>query len=217
MLIPGTRDFRLSRWMADRRSLAAPSRAETPPPAPGTLTRWLRAWHGGEARAGDRAVAGAYHELVRIAVGLLRHERPDHTLEPTALVHETYLRLTRSALPRWRDRTHFFVVATRIMRRILIDHGKGRRRDKRGGGWVRATWAPEAVAAPAPAATPGGLADAIRRLAAARPRAAAVAVLRQLVGLSVAETAAALRCSERTVAREWRAAQAWLACRLTPP
>ena len=151
-----------------------------------------------------------YEQLRLLAAAQLRKERVDHTLQPTALVNEAYLRLARSKGDAWADRGHFFRVASEAMRHILVDHARGRARQKRGGGLVRVTL--EQVPSPSwqeperLLALDKGLTD----LAAHDPRAAEVVQLRYFGGLSVRETAKTLELSERTVKREWAFARAWL-------
>ena len=158
----------------------------------------------------ERLVPVVYDELRTLAAAHLRRERSDHTLQPTALVNEAYLRLVGAHHPPWQDRGHFFRAAAEAMRRILIEHARKRSRQKRGGGRVRvslsdvgpASWdEPEHVLA---------LDEALRRLEEQDPRSAEVVQLRYFGGLSVQETAEALGLSERTVKREWTFARAWL-------
>ena len=151
-----------------------------------------------------------YDELRALAGARLRHERPDHSLQATALVHEAYIRLVGWEQQSWIDRAHFYRAAAEAMRRILIDHARGRARGKRGGGRVRvdledanlATWDdPDDVLA---------LDEALHRLMEQDPRAAEIVQLRFFAGLSVEETAKALELSIRTVHREWKFARTWL-------
>ncbi len=151
-----------------------------------------------------------YDELRALAGARLRHERPDHSLQATALVHEAYIRLVGWEQQSWIDRAHFYRAAAEAMRRILIDHARGRARGKRGGGRVRvdledanlATWRdPDDVLA---------LDEALHRLMEQDPRAAEIVQLRFFAGLSVEETAKALELSIRTVHREWKFARTWL-------
>ncbi len=151
-----------------------------------------------------------YDELRALAGARLRHERPDHSLQATALVHEAYIRLVGWDQRSWNDRAQFYRAAAEAMRRILIDHARGRARGKRGGGRVRvdlehanlATWRdPDDVLA---------LDEALHRLTEQDPRAAEIVQLRFFAGLSVEETAKALELSIRTVHREWKFARTWL-------
>lgn len=177
----------------------------------GEVTRILSSDGGlGRAEMLDRLLPIVYEELRTIAAARLRSENPGHTLQPTALVHEAYLRLMGDEGPAWNNRAHFFYVAGEAMRRILIDHARRRRRLKRGGDRIRvdlddarlALWPdPDELLA---------VDEAIRRLEEVDTRATDVVRLRYFVGLTVAETASALDLSERTVMREWSYAKAWL-------
>lgn len=151
-----------------------------------------------------------YDELRVLAAAHLRRERPDHSLQPTALVHEAYLRLIGDDRAPWEDRAHFFRAAAQAMRRILIDRARVRGRQKRGGGRVRVSL--ERVGASTWDDSAGMLAldEALQRLEEQDPRSAEVVELRYFGGLSVHDTADALGISERTVKREWAFARAWL-------
>ena len=154
-----------------------------------------------------------YDELRALARAQLRHERPDHSLQATALVHEVYLRLLGGASsdrPPWNDRHHFFVAAAEAMRRILIEHARGRGRQKRGGGRALVELESIDLATEQDLDTVLALDDAIRRLDLQDPRAAEVVRLRFFAGLSVEETGEAMGLSARTVKREWAFARAWL-------
>ncbi len=140
----------------------------------------------------------------------LRHERPDHSLQATALVHEAYLRLAGRGDPQWNDKAHFFHAAAEAMRRILIEHARSRARVKRGGGQKRVSLSGIDLAAEQDPEEVLALDDAIRRLEQQDPSVAEVVRLRFFAGLSVEETAQALGISERTVKREWAFARAWL-------
>jgi RNA polymerase sigma factor (TIGR02999 family) len=159
----------------------------------------------------ERLLPLVYGELRTLARAQLRNERPDHTLEPTALVHEAYLRLIGAAAPPWSDRQHFFRAAAEAMRRILIEHARKRGRVKRGGpGRLRVDLSGVNLASADDADSLLALDDAFRRLEQQDPEAADVVRLRFFAGLSVAETAQATGRSERTVKREWAFARAWL-------
>jgi len=173
------------------------------------ITRLLERWSGGDPKALAELVPLVYAELRRLAVSQMRRERPDHTLQPTALVHEAYLRLAGHRAG-FRNRVHFYGAAAQAMRRILVDHARGRGARKRGqrdplvdldevvgGGAERHV---DLVA----------LDEALDRLAAVAPRAAKVVELRFFGGLSVDEAAAFLDISPATVKREWGFARAWL-------
>lgn len=198
------------------RGMESPSRSSE---RPREVTRLLGAWRAGERGAEERLLPLVYDDLRRLAARLMGRERADHTLQPTALVHEAYLRLAEGRQPRWRDRLHFFSVAARTMRRTLVDHARARCAAKRGAGAVRVRLdalrrghGPVEGPAPAPAAVEDLLAldQALERLAAADPRKARITELRYFAGLTVDETAELLEVSPSTVAVESRLARAWL-------
>ena len=151
-----------------------------------------------------------YEELRRRAAACLRRERPSHTLQPTALVHEAYLRLVDQKQAAWKNRAHFFAVAAEIMRRILVDWARARRAAKRSGRWSRVTLDPALAEARAPAVDVLDLDKALTALAALDARKSRIAVLRFFAGLTVEETADVLQLSSKTVERDWQTARAWL-------
>jgi len=156
---------------------------------------------------GDRL----YEEIRALAGDFLRRERSDHTLQPTALVHEAWIRLSAEAGSPWDNRAQFFAIAALAMRRILIDHARRKQTDKRGGGWHRITLVTDISSSLGPAEVDLlALDDALDRLAALDARQARVVELRFFAGLTVEEVAEALGVSTRTVASEWRLARAWL-------
>lgn len=177
----------------------------------GEITRLLGGWSSGDRAAGATVLPLVYGRLRRLAGAHLRGERSDHTLQATALVHEAYLRLVHQRRTAWRDRSHFFHLAGRLMRRVLLDHARRRGAFRRGGGAAR-----EGLDEAAVASTPGrqptllALEGALAELAAVDPEAARVVDLRFFHGLTVAETAAATGLAPRTVDRRWRVARAWL-------
>ncbi|MET0552837.1 MAG: ECF-type sigma factor [Vicinamibacteria bacterium] len=175
------------------------------------MTALLRAWAGGDREAGDRLVPLIYRELRRQAARALRRERRDHTLPATALVHEAYLRLA-GAKGRWEDRAHFFGVAARVMRQVLVDHARRRGAVKRGGSATRVSLDTVAVTPPAREAPIDVvvLDQALHELAALDAGKAHIVELRYFGGLTLEETAAAVGVSPATVTREWRLARAWL-------
>lgn len=178
------------------------------------VTAALRAWRGGDARAQDELMQLVYPELHRRAERLLARERPGHTLQPTALISELYLRLVDQRQAQWQDRAHFFAIAARLMRRVLLDHARRHGAGKRGG---NARPLPLDLVGELPADAPGeleALDEALGDLAALDATAAAVVELRFFGGMSVEETAAVLGSSTATVGRQWRAARAWLHARL---
>jgi RNA polymerase sigma factor (TIGR02999 family) len=179
----------------------------------GEVTQLLRKWSGGDEKALDQLMPLIYTELRKLAAYHLRRERDGHTLASTALVHEVYIRLCGQDDPRWTNRAHFFAVAARMMRRILVDYARRRRADKRGGSAIRVPLEDALVVS----AQEGGpdlvaLDDALKQLQAFDPRKASVVEMRFFAGMSAAETAAALGTTEATVRRDWNIAKAWL-CR----
>jgi len=176
----------------------------------GDVSRVLADMHGRKRdEVLERLLPVVYDELRALARAHLRRERPDHTLQATALVHEAYLRLLGDAAA-WNDRQHFFRAAAEAMRRILVDHARGRTRDKRGGALVRIDLSEVDVADGRDPELTLALDDAFCRLEKQDPGAADVVRLRFYAGLSVQETASATGLSERTVKREWAFARAWL-------
>ena len=179
-------------------------------PLPDDLTRLLLAWRDGEPGALDRLAPLVYDELRRQARRQLHGERAGHTLQPTALVHEAFLRLVEQRRAQWQNREQFFAVASRAMRRVLVDHARARMAAKRGDGQTLVAL----DEARAPSASPGvdvlALDRALDRLAGLDPRQARVVELRYFGGLTAPETAAALDVSLATVNRDWAMARAWL-------
>ena len=196
-----------------------PLPAESPPTAP-AVTELLRAWGAGDAVAGEAPVPLVYAELRRQARRALRREGDGHTLQPTALVHEAWMRLDGQHGARWESRTQFFAVAAQMMRRVLVDHARTRHALKRGGAAARVTLGAVDRAVAEPGASPGGapldavdllaLDEALARLAALDPHKARLVELRYFAGLSIPEAAAALGVSPATVGREWAVARMWL-------
>jgi len=179
------------------------------------LTGLLRAWSEGNAEAAERLLPLVYGELRRQAARYLRREPNARTLQPTALVHEAYIRLANQDRARWKDRHHFFAIAAQVMRRALVDHARRRHAARRGGSRPRVTLAEaDAVAAPRDVDLLD-LDQALGELARLDPRRAAMVELRYFGGLSIEETARTLGVSPRTVLREWKLARAWLHRRLS--
>ena len=176
------------------------------------ITLLLRDWQAGEHAALDRLVPVVHAELRRLARLHMRGERPGRTLQPTALVNEVYLRLAGLQAMDWRDRGHFFAMASRLMRRVLVDAARARDAGKRGRSVIRVTFDEARVLDPRRNAAPDVLAldEALTALAALDERKAKVVELRFFGGLSVEEAAAALGVSVETVARDWRTAKLWL-------
>jgi RNA polymerase sigma factor (TIGR02999 family) len=183
--------------------------------ASASLTQLLRQVRGGDKSGMDNLLPAAYQELRRIAEGYLRRERSDHTLQPTALVHETYLRLIGQRQPDYRDRNHFFGIAAQLMRQILVDHARARNAGRRGGGASKVRIADMSIEdmADGKAVDPGlflDLDDALRKLEEMDPRKARVIEMRFFAGLPVEECAEILGVSVETVFRDLRMGQAWL-------
>ena len=180
----------------------------------GTVSQLLRAWGRGDLQAREDLVPLVYQELRRRASAYLRRERPEHTLQPTALVHEAYLRLMAQRRVGWLNRAQFFALAAQLMRRILVDHARERQAAKRPGG-VRVTFDEELRAVTPPDCELLMLDDALHDLARLDARQAEIVELKYFAGLSEAEVAAVLSLSRATVTREWQSARAWLYRRIT--
>ena len=174
------------------------------------VTRLLRAWGEGDAKAGDRLMPLVYAELRKRAAAYLRRERPGHTLQPTALVHEAYVRMVGQDRAAWKNRAQFFGVAACMMRRILVDHARALNVAKRSGRLINVELRDDHAVVAAPDIDVLALDEALTRLAAFDARKTAVAELRFFSGLSVEETAQVLGVSVATVEREWQVARAWL-------
>lgn len=177
----------------------------------------LQEWSDGNADALERLMPLVYDELRRQAARFLKRERSGHTLQTTALIHETYLKLIDQRQSNWANRTHFFAIAARLMRRILIDHARTKHRDKRGGDHALKITLNESLAS-----TDGernidliALDQALDRLAAIDEQQVRVVELRYFSGLSLEDTAEALKVSRTTVVNDWRMARAWLHRELT--
>ncbi len=174
------------------------------------VTRLLLDWSNGDKAALDELMPAVYDELRHLAAHYLSRERSNHTLQPTALVHEAYLQLVDESRVNWQNRAHFFAAAARMMRHILVDHARAHNAAKRGGGNLKVTLS-EAVAA---FATPDldllALDDALNELGELDPQQSRVVELRYFGGLSIEDTAAVLKISPATVKRDWTTAKAWL-------
>ncbi|MGQ0736218.1 MAG: ECF-type sigma factor [Acidobacteriota bacterium] len=180
------------------------------------VTALLKAWSDGDVDARDRLVPLVYGELRRRAAAFLRRERPGHTLQPTALVHEAYLRLVNQDRAEWRNRAQFFAVASEIMRRVLVDRARARKMAKRSGRWARVSLVEDAAHASPRDVDVLDLDAALDELAAFDRRKARVAELRFFAGLSLQEIGLVLDTSVATTTRDWQAARAWLFGRLSP-
>ncbi|HEU4723066.1 MAG TPA: sigma-70 family RNA polymerase sigma factor [Gemmatimonadaceae bacterium] len=200
-------------------SPSAPDAASSQAAGP-SVTALLRAWGAGDAQASDSLIRLVYAELRRQAGLALRRERDGHTLQPTALVHEAWLRLGDQHDAQWESRAQFFAIAAQTMRRVLLDHARTRRALKRGGGAVQVTLG-GADDGSARGARAGGdtpldavdviaLDDALARLAELDPQKARLVDLRYFAGLSIPEAAEVLGVSTATVGREWAVARMWL-------
>ena len=174
------------------------------------VTTLLLAWGNGDEAALERLVPLVHRELRRLARRAMAAERADHTLQPTALVNEVYLRLVDLKNVRWNDRAHFFALSARLMRRILVDIARTRRYQKRGGGAPVVGLSDTIVAAPEKGEDLVALDDALQRLAEIDPRRSQVVELRFFGGLGVEETAEVLNVSRHTVMRDWTLARTWL-------
>jgi RNA polymerase sigma-70 factor, ECF subfamily len=177
-----------------------------------TVTRLLNQWQSGDAAALEKLVPLVYAELRLMARRRMAREGPGHTLQSTALVHEAFLRLVGQREMSWQNRAQFFGIAAQVMRRILVDHARRRRRAKRGAGAIHVDLDAVAVAQEGAADPVDVLAleEALRRLETIDPRQMKIVELRYFAGLSVDETASALGLSPATVKREWAMARAWL-------
>jgi RNA polymerase sigma factor (TIGR02999 family) len=174
------------------------------------VTELLARWREGDSGALDSLLPLIYAELRKLARSYLRRERPDHTLQSAALVHEAYVRLAGKSSPKWQNRTHFFGVAARLMREILVEYARSRGAQKRGGG-VPPLALKEAWAMPHQSNVDLILLDeALRRLAELDERQCRIVELRFFTGLSIEDTSEALGISAATVSREWTTARLWL-------
>lgn len=175
------------------------------------VTQMLRDWRGGDKAAGERLLPIVYAELHRRAAAAMRREDAGHTLQPTALVHEAYMRLVDQRQGQYQNRSQFYGIAAQMMRRVLIDHAREHLAAKRGGGARQVTLSGVDIPADSDDAVDIlALHDALERLAALDERQAKVVELRYFGGLSVEEAAEALEISPATVKREWATARAWL-------
>ncbi len=177
---------------------------------PGDVTVLLKRFKDGDSEAGDQLIELVSYELRRLAGSYLRNERRGHSIQPTELVNEAVLRLMGLDRIDWQHRSHFFRVAARKMREILIDHARKHLAQKRGGGITVVTYIDERVVATVPAAELVALNDALDSLAKAHPRVAEVVEYRCFGGYTVEETAVALEVAARTAKRDWSFGRAWL-------
>lgn len=184
-------------------------------PQPEEVTILLKAMTSGDENAPEKLLPIIYNDLRRLAGAYLSNERKDHTLQPTALVHEAYIRLVDWENVSWQNRAHFFAVAAQVMRRILVDHARGKKAEKRGG-FGQLLSLDEAVSFQEKKDVDlVALDDALNELEKSDPRQAKIVELRFFGGLTIEETAEALRISPATVKNEWAFAKAWLRLELT--
>jgi len=176
----------------------------------GQVTLMLRQWSSGDTSAADRLTPVIYCELHKLAESYARAERTGHTIQPTALIHEAYLRLIDQGQPQWDSRTHFFRFAAHLMRQILVDYARTRNAEKRGGGCRHLTLTRVNAASPGRSIDLLALDEALERLAGFDERRARVLELRYFGGLTEIEVAESLHLSVATVRRDLRVAEAWL-------
>jgi RNA polymerase sigma-70 factor (ECF subfamily) len=179
-------------------------------PSPGEVTLLLASHQKGDSVAAERLLPLVYKELRHLAAGYMRHEKPGHTLQPTALVHEAYIRLIRPQAQNWKDRAHFLGIAARVMRQILVEHARCRGAEKRGGGQFKLTLDEALVLAPEKSIDLLALDEALHALEELDRRQCQIVELRFFSGLSIDETAEALGISPSTVKQEWAVARVWL-------
>ena len=179
----------------------------------GEVTLLLNAMRGGDPAAGERLLPLIYNELHRLAASYMRRERAGHTLQPTALINETYLRLTGDRVD-WQNREHFIGVAANIMRRVLVDHARAHKAGRRGGNLQRVELEEGVAVSEERSGEMLALHDALDELEKVSPRQAKIVEMRYFGGLSVEQIAAVLQMSPRSVEREWAAARVWLFARV---
>jgi RNA polymerase sigma factor (TIGR02999 family) len=181
----------------------------SPSPSP-EVTRLLVSWSKGDEAALEHLLPLVYGELRRLASAYLRRERPNHTLQSTALVHEAFMRLVNQQDVQWKNRAHFYAIAAQMIRRILVDYARSQHAEKRGAGAVKLAL-DEAVDVPQKADVDLlGLNGALDRLAELDPRQSRIVELRFFAGLSIEETAEVMQLSPASIKREWTSARAWL-------
>jgi RNA polymerase sigma factor (TIGR02999 family) len=182
---------------------------------PEGVTQLLERWSQGDEEALDQLMPLVYDELHRLAGAYLRRERGEHTLQPTALVNEAYLKLVRQRNIQWQNRAQFFGVAAQLMRRILVDHARANYADKRGGDRVNVSLKNIGAFGTQPTTDVLALHDVLNRLAEIDPDQSRIVELRFFGGLTIEETAEVMQVSHSTVEREWKIAKAWLKRELT--
>ena len=179
------------------------------------ITQLLERWSQGDEEALDQLMPLVYDELHRLAGAYLRSERREHTLQPTALVNEAYLKLVRQRKIQWQNRAQFFGVAAQLMRRILVDHARANSADKRGGDRVNVSLKNIGAFGTQPTTDVLALHDVLNRLAEIDPDQSRIVELRFFGGLTIEEAAEVMQVSHSTVEREWKIAKAWLKRELT--
>jgi RNA polymerase sigma factor (TIGR02999 family) len=177
---------------------------------PSQVTKLLQGWRGGDRNDLEALLPLVYDELRRLAHYHLRNERPGHTLQTTALVHEAYFRLVGQDLPEWESRAHFFAIAAQLMRQILVDYARRRRASKRGSGVCMLTLDDALALSRRKDVDVIALDDALNTLAERDPRQSRVVELRFFAGLSLEETSEVMGIATATVQRDWTMARAWL-------
>ena len=178
--------------------------------SPKPVTELLMNWSKGDLEAREALIPLVYDELRRLAASCLRRERPDHTLQPTALVNEAYLRLVEERNVNWQSRSHFFGVSAKLMRRILVDHARAHLAEKRGSGMPKVGLTEAIAMSKERPAELLALDESLTRLAELDPQQALIVELRIFAGLTVEEAARLLNISPATVKRDWSVAKAWL-------
>jgi RNA polymerase sigma factor (TIGR02999 family) len=174
------------------------------------VSELLANWNNGDAEAREALMPLVYNELRKLAASHLRRERSDHTLQPTALVHEVYLRLADQKNVRWQDKTHFFGAAAQLMRRILVDHARSHTADKRGSGLPKVSLNEAIAMSRERPAELLALDESLTQLASTDPQQSRIVELRVFGGLTIEQTAEILGISPATVKRDWTLAKAWL-------
>ncbi|MEZ5346506.1 MAG: sigma-70 family RNA polymerase sigma factor [Pyrinomonadaceae bacterium] len=178
--------------------------------APQEITQLLVAWGDGDKRAFDQLMPFVYDELRKLARNYMRNQKPDHTLQTTALVNEAYLRLIDSSRVNWQNRTHFFAISAQLMRRILVDFARAKNANKRGGGDPKVTFDEGLPVTGGKDTDLIALDEALKELAGMNERQSQIVEMRYFGGMNEKEIAEALEISERTVRRDWKIARAWL-------
>ncbi|MGA9982218.1 MAG: sigma-70 family RNA polymerase sigma factor, partial [Acidobacteriaceae bacterium] len=182
---------------------------------PGDVTQLLKAMHAGDPAAADRLLPLVYSELHRLAKAYMRRERPDHTLQATALINEAYVRLAGEDID-WNNRAHFIGLAAHVMRQVLVDYARQHNAERRAGGLHRVEMNDDLAVSPDRLDEVVSIDQALTRLAAHNPRQARVVELRYFGGLSVEQIAAILEVAPRSVKRDWSLARIFLARELNP-